>query len=112
MRLIDADIIINYLIDEGQHNGEKYGIKWGDNIKFSPREIAEIVSRTVPTVVAVPVVRCKDCKYYEGHYCWRQMKTYLARVSDTDYCSNGERRDNDDTNIDTAYRISEGGRKE
>ena len=39
------------------------------------------------------LIRCKDCKYYEGHYCWRQMKIYLIRVSDMDYCSRGERKE-------------------
>jgi len=42
-----------------------------------------------PTVDAVEVVRCKDCKQYNGHrYC-----TYFAEaVLDNDFCSYGERR--------------------
>ena len=40
----------------------------------------------------VKVVRCKDCKQYNGHrYC-----TYFAEtVLDDDFCSYGERKDNE-----------------
>ena len=54
-----------------------------------------------PTVDAVEVVRCKDCKHYHpmkpypsynGHtnYCCRCA---TVKVGDNDFCSYGERRD-------------------
>ena len=48
--------------------------------------------KKIPAVDAVPVVRCRECKQYNGHrYCW-----YLAAdVMDDDFCSYGERRSND-----------------
>ena len=48
--------------------------------------------RLVKGMKAVEVVRCKDCKQYNGHrYC-----TYFAEtVLDNDVCSYGERKDND-----------------
>lgn len=48
----------------------------------------------------VPVVRCKDCKYYEsthyGHMCkcweaWLPTTVYFIREDD-DFCSYGEKR--------------------
>lgn len=44
----------------------------------------------------VPVVRCKDCKWYEGenHNCLEEMG--FARIWEpADYCSFGERKDDD-----------------
>lgn len=53
-----------------------------------------------PTVDAVPVVRCEDCKYYkavfsldkeDGMRCIREKYTRETRPND--YCSYGERRE-------------------
>lgn len=56
----------------------------------------------MPTVEAVPVVRCKDCKYWktgEGvnrskkvMFCTYQIGHHYAR-RDEDFCSRGERKD-------------------
>lgn len=46
---------------------------------------------SAPTVDAVPVVRCKDCRFRQGEkegFCYG-IERY---VSDADYCSRGERR--------------------
>lgn len=63
MRLIDADRL---------PSAEVNGIR---GIKFIPKDFIDIA----PTVDAVPVVRCKDCKYWDDkwhssagngfHYC-------------------------------------------
>lgn len=47
----------------------------------------------IPAVDAVAVVRCKDCNSYNGHrYC-----TYLDEtVLDDDFCSFGERREDNE----------------
>ena len=49
--------------------------------------------KNAPPVDAVPVVMCKDCKYYERSmgYCERLGIT----INDEDYCSFGERKDGD-----------------
>lgn len=57
-----------------------------------------------PTVDAVPVVRCKDCKYWktgEGvnrskkvKFCTYNIGHYYAR-RDEDFCSRGERKDDE-----------------
>lgn len=48
----------------------------------------------------VPVVRCKDCKYYKAQkqsVNWKNKKKYCCRVvalkvNENDYCSYGERK--------------------
>ena len=60
---------------------------------------------SAPTVDAVEVVRCKDCKWYkEGKYlapnkfCYRLKDRSGEHIgynfSDDDFCSYGERKDN------------------
>ena len=41
---------------------------------------------------AVPVVRCKDCKYWDRGNCYR-----LELSRPDDFCSYGERREEDDS---------------
>ena len=58
----------------------------------------------MPTVDAVPVVRCKDCKHYRpqkksAH--WENRANYCNRivtikVQPYDFCSYGERKDGDE----------------
>ena len=44
----------------------------------------------VPTVDAVPVVRCKDCKYFKTRLCENEDN------HDDWFCADGERKDGDD----------------
>ena len=49
-----------------------------------------------PAVDAVPVVRCKDCKFFKwGDYCMHDGKMEHSQARPDDYCSYGERRDGD-----------------
>ena len=48
-----------------------------------------------PTIDAVPVVRCKDCKWlYDemGDYCCRSHRG-LVRICENSFCSYGERKE-------------------
>ena len=38
-----ADRLYDLLIEEGQYNADKYGLHLGDQIKFTPEQVAEIV---------------------------------------------------------------------
>ena len=70
MRLIEADALIEEALAEGA-----YGY-------VDVKQIAD-----APTVDAVPVVRCKDCKYF---------KTWLCQIEDNSdnwFCADGERKD-------------------
>ena len=57
----------------------------------------------MPAVDAVPVVRCKDCKFRkptfngEDYFCtvWDADESETAYVTETDFCSYGERRSGD-----------------
>lgn len=82
MRLIDADELIVM----------EYG-----GIKFVPKEFID----DAPTVDAVEVIRCKDCKYsidfYDDGDCYcRRPNRALEWVGDWDfYCKAAERRQDD-----------------
>ena len=59
--------------------------------------------KEAPTVDAVEVVRCKDCKHrYNGKDCTHPLfLSYswgaIRKVKDDDFCSYGERRTNGET---------------
>ena len=52
-------------------------------------DVIDIIDET-PTVDAVEVVRCKDCKYYMTIHCTCDG----CCISDYWYCADGERKDN------------------
>lgn len=59
-------------------------------------DLAEIANRikALPTVDAVPVVRCKDCKYRDGTP--GQPNILCAQMHEDDFCSYGECREDKD----------------
>ena len=67
---------------------------------FKTRQDIEEWLNNAPTIDAVPVVRCKDCKHYEIHKpkvlenCER--KGYIIPMKPDDFCSYGERKEGDD----------------
>ena len=81
MRLIDADACIDYIRNNNQHAWEALAY--------------------APTIDAVEIVRCKDCRYAEHReqmpnqiYCHRDklsLHSYLH--DDDDFCKYGERRE-------------------
>lgn len=48
----------------------------------------------LPTADVVEVVRCKDCKHYSDRRC-QMIMGIDDRKKDNDYCSYGERREDD-----------------
>lgn len=77
MRLIDADALLQRAIPHG----------WS-----TPKWVSDIVIDDAPTIDAVPVVRCHECKYYEAenHNCLNEMG-YARTWMPDDFCSFGER---------------------
>ena len=74
MRLIDADQCWNYFYEHLTDDGMTGAIN---------------AIEEMPTVDAVPVVRCKDCKYKQGSAC-----DYSAVwVRPNGFCSWGERKE-------------------
>ena len=76
MRLIDADALIKEANEEGA-----YGY-------VDAKQIAD-----APTVDAVEVVRCRDCKHYDGK--WLCKISGVPSRKPCDFCSYGERKDGD-----------------
>ena len=77
-RLIDADeAVINF------------GFEW-DDIPPTREEFAYFLKKQ-PTINAVTVVRCRDCKHYNEGFC----VGYHAHhdIMPDDFCSYGERKE-------------------
>jgi len=86
MRLIDIDALENRLYESQANNTVK-------NVMYK-------MIRTAPTVDAVPVVRCRECKYYDMIDRDDVVKACLywkSFMSKDGYCSIGERREDGDT---------------
>ena len=76
-RLIDADRAMEIIHNQGIAHPNAYHLT----------NYATLILREAPTVDAVPVVRCKDC---------RKFKTYGCRMVASgydDFCSYGERKE-------------------
>ena len=82
MRLIDADALIEFIVEEAQ-----------DLRMLSTKTVGQAISKT-PTVDAVPVIRCKDCIYYnkEIDMCAEPYSMAHNVVHEDDYCSMAERK--------------------
>ena len=85
MRMIDADKFILALMDASLSSVDE-------------DTILDLVD-SVPTVDAVPVVRCKDCTHYDLGVCLKiysdgsaHPEAWQPRKPD-DFCSYGERKD-------------------
>ena len=87
MRLIDADALFP---------GKLLVV----NLKNPMETAKDLLNRinTAPTIDAVPVVRCKDCKHmavvgvgFRWCKAWERMQT----MGDDGFCSRGERRSDD-----------------
>ena len=90
MRLIDADRAIEIVRSRGIAHPNAYHLT----------NYATLILREAPTVDAVPVVRCRDCKYRfknNGHS--RDGCPIIDAniwMDDDDFCSHGERKDGAD----------------
>ena len=85
-RLIDADRAIEIIHNQGIAHPNAYHLT----------NYATLILREAPTVDAVEVVRCRDCKHYEIHKpkvlenCERNG--YIIPMKPNDFCSYGERK--------------------
>jgi hypothetical protein len=69
MRLIDADNALELFRAEYQNtkNLIKQGEKHLDSLAEGYTEAAYIIKYISPTVDAVPVIRCRECKFWEPY---------------------------------------------
>ena len=93
VRLIDANAIDERFTnlrwtDDGELN------HWGDRKDWClhGHEIEKLIDEC-PTIDAVPVVRCKECKHNKNYGCThlRHGRSYIGITEDF-FCADGERR--------------------
>ena len=92
MRLIDADALKEMICNNvypitDTFNSQDYGMFWTGGIEKAIDE--------APTIDAEPIVRCKDCKYWD--YEVDNDVGFCTRTEDCDwnaddFCSRGERK--------------------
>ena len=90
MRLLDADALY----------AEFEKAAWYNNADRD--EVAEPLVLDAPTIDAVPVVRCKDCKHRKlsgaapfMYYCCNNNDGLVGALREDDFCSYGELKDGD-----------------
>ena len=89
-RLIDANG--SYTLNECNEAGYSLGFGGGFIDVYDPKGkyICQFWAGDAPTVDAVPVVRCKDCKAYEKDCGYCEAMGFTCEQDD--FCSYGERR--------------------
>lgn len=106
MRLIDATRLVKLALLERDKIPltivERYSFgtqspnRHGQSMRGGIRKILRLIEQA-PTIDAVPVVRCKDCKYaYSGNGIWYWCGTDERKRPSSFYCSTGRRRDEDE----------------
>ena len=80
MRLIDADRAIEIVRDKGIAHPNAYHLT----------NYTTLILQEAPTVDAVEIVRCKDCKYFKTRLCENEDNY------DDWFCADGERKENDE----------------
>ena len=95
MRLIDADIFTSELDFADADVCEEFPDSYCE-FGLSREKIRELL-RDIPTVDAVPVVRCRECKHRGTDDCIFHIKgepadEELLLKLDNDFCSYGERK--------------------
>ena len=93
-RLIDANALL-------RHKRKMSGAEFGG--EFWDEAVLASDIKSAPTVDAVEIVRCRDCKHYmpqkkSAH--WENRANYCNRIVTIktrpyDFCSYGERKDGD-----------------
>ena len=84
MRLIDANRALEIVRDQGIAHPNAYHLT----------KYAALILREAPTVGAVEVVRCRECKYHNKPPC--PMRLSFNWTEDDDFCSYGERKEGAD----------------
>lgn len=92
MRLVDADKLL-----QADENSDKILVLGSGKALEIAYALIKKKVENAPTVDAVPVVRCKDCKYHENEeigmvYCPNQIGGW---VKENWFCADGERKDDE-----------------
>lgn len=96
MRLIDADYV-SARLKPYEPSDEEWNVTGGTALRLIHNAIDN-----APTVDAVTVVRCKDCKHHFYKYVDEEIgeiggcKVFGCAITNNDFCSYGERKDKAD----------------
>lgn len=85
MRPIDADVLTNDIERRWNTN---------DDMDFANKEVWKALEEA-PTIDAVQVIRCKDCKWFNRFGCAVEIVDFTDKPAENDYCSFGERKDDE-----------------
>ena len=91
--LIDRNVLLKVLIHRVKGNEDNH-IVLGTNNALA---LVEEWVRSIPTIDAIPVVRCKDCKHlgFKGLGDGVRNRKMVGIIKPDDFCSYGERKDNE-----------------
>jgi hypothetical protein len=92
MKLIDADALKQVTEESIAEYGNDY---YTGDIICGMRRVVYYATTYAPTIDAVPVIRCKDCKYYRKYADGRYDCDNLYGIDDPHkycFCSRAERR--------------------
>ena len=90
MRLIDADALWEALCRD-----EAIEDAYGSGVLEIVSDILDDMLGEAPTVDAVPVVRCRDCKYFAGEFMYCAFNIIVP--FDYFFCLHGRREADDET---------------
>ena len=96
MRLIDADEMVTGIeeLKISPWATEEYMAPHRLTVKDALENVRYLCIEQAPTIDAVPVVRCKDCRRLVFSDCYGECGMgYLGIVNPWDYCSHGERKE-------------------
>ena len=94
MRPIDADALMEQPVWLcGGWVGDSYAEGYMDAL-----DKVEKTVKLAPTIDAVPVVRCGECKYLMANGICNMFADGNIKPSASDFCSYGERKDNEQDN--------------
>lgn len=89
---ISREAAISYIREQSEEMGKAFEELGGESGIYADayNDLAEGFHR-IPTVDAVPVVRCKDCIYRDGTP--GQPNIICYQMHDDDFCSYGQRKE-------------------
>lgn len=86
MRLIDAESV--------RYDGALFPLRRDGKIEslIPMYAVTRMFIDKMPTIDAVPVVRCKDCKWWGDYGCAVRIVDESDKPKENDFCSFGERK--------------------
>lgn len=68
-------------------------VEYWQIVKATADEVAQRIFEAMSDTVTV--VRCKDCEFYKEEECWCRRLGLCGAFHPNDYCSHGERREDE-----------------